>query len=446
MKSIQVDGFKSFFEKQKIDFSELTIFAGANSSGKSSASQVLLLLKQTIESQYDPGSLLLEGPNVRFTSMDQILSKRPGLKVRSSFGVEIENDNGWKIGVEYGKKDSSGTNIKSSLITDSSGSSVNIRPGRRFSEADADLLFSWQKQAVDLRKAVMDTGALRWESSAARCFPEVHLLGSFSAGPESSIRDEVKFLALAFPSAIRKEISGIIHIQGLRGNPERTYSATARVVKSYQGLFTDYVASVLQSWQENQSDKLLGIGDDLRELGLSWKVRTSPVYDTQVEIRVSRLPIPTQGGAHDLVNLADVGIGVSQILPFLVALRAASKGQVVFVEQPEIHLHPRAQHALAGIVVAALKRGVRVWIETHSSIFLKGIQARIAGGDVSPDKVSLNWFRRDVGTGSTTVAVAKINELGQYGDWPADFDDVSLSAEREYLDAALPKLKERSGG
>src|SRR3954466_7053363 len=71
---ITVSGFKSISDEQGIEIRPLTILAGANSSGKSSMIQPLLLLKQTLEASYDPGALLLNGPNVKFTSTDQLLS------------------------------------------------------------------------------------------------------------------------------------------------------------------------------------------------------------------------------------------------------------------------------------------------------------------------------------------------------------------------------------
>ena len=145
----------------------------------------------------------------------------------------------------------------------------------------------------------------------------------------------------------------------------------------------------------------------------------------RVEVRVGRLPVAAQGGARDIVNIADVGFGVSQTLPVLVALLAAARNQIVFVEQPELHLHPRAQVALADIILQAADQGVRMVIETHSSLLLLALQAAIAEGRIAPDRVSLNWFTRDM-TGQTHVAEAQIGEDGSYGDWPEDFGAIEL--------------------
>src|SRR5271154_3991140 len=75
---IAVEGFKSISKKQSIEIAPLTILAGANSSGKSSIMQPLLMLKQTLEEPYDPGPLLISGfaSNVKFTSADQFFSRK----------------------------------------------------------------------------------------------------------------------------------------------------------------------------------------------------------------------------------------------------------------------------------------------------------------------------------------------------------------------------------
>ena len=75
LRSITVEGFKSIDHEQTIELRPLTILAGTNSSGKSSMIQPLLLLKQTLEAPYDPGPLLLNGANAKFTLVDQSLNR-----------------------------------------------------------------------------------------------------------------------------------------------------------------------------------------------------------------------------------------------------------------------------------------------------------------------------------------------------------------------------------
>jgi predicted ATPase len=170
-------------------------------------------------------------------------------------------------------------------------------------------------------------------------------------------------------------------------------------------------------------------------LGLTWKVEARQVDATRVELNVGRLRSPARGGARDLVNIADVGFGVSQTLPVLVALLVAQPGQLVYLEQPEIHLHPRAQIVLAEILAEAAKRGVKVVAETHSSLLLIAAQTLVAEGKLIPELVKLHWFQRG-DDGLTAVFSGGLDEAGAFGDWPEDFGEVELKAQGRYLDAA----------
>ena len=95
---------------------------------------------------------------------------------------------------------------------------------------------------------------------------------------------------------------------------------------------------------------------------------------------------------------------------------------------------------LAGFARSAANRGVQVVIETHSSLLLLGVQQLIASGELDPGKVWLHWFKRDDQTGFTEVTSREFDEAGRFGDWPEDFDDVTLEAQQKYLDAAEKKL------
>ena len=227
------------------------------------------------------------------------------------------------------------------------------------------------------------------------------------------------------------QVNDIIYLPGFRGNPERNYVITAAGSK-YPGSFNDYVASVIHQWENTRDDRLKHLSDALKHIGLTSYVTTRSVEDTRVEVRVGRLPVTSRGNARDTVSIADVGFGVSQTLPVLVAFLTAEPGQMVYVEQPELHLHPRAQVAMADLIVQAANRGARVVIETHSSLLILALQAAIAKGDIAPDRVSLNWFTRDK-TGQTHVAEAQLAEDGSYGDWPVDFDEIELMLQDRYM-------------
>jgi len=88
---IKVRGFKCFRDETEIEIRPLTILAGANSSGKSSIMQPLLLMKQTLQDVADPGPLKLDGPNVTFSSFDQMLWKGAGDDASDEFMVGLMN-------------------------------------------------------------------------------------------------------------------------------------------------------------------------------------------------------------------------------------------------------------------------------------------------------------------------------------------------------------------
>lgn len=62
----------------------------------------------------------------------------------------------------------------------------------------------------------------------------------------------------------------------------------------------------------------------------------------------------------------NVGFGITYVLPVLVALLKAKKGDLVIVENPEAHLHPKAQRIMGEIILRAASVGVQVILETHS--------------------------------------------------------------------------------
>lgn len=431
---ISVEGFKSINEMQTLELAPVTVLAGANSAGKSSMLQPLLLLKQTLESPFDPGTLLLSGSNVKFTTADQMLFRCSGEDCKREFAVELETDKGAWVRLVYSCPLMRGVALSEMSYREHTNDPVKrAYPGMSSDDIVPLLPPFFAQVSEDIAKKRKNP--LHWEVERERFF-----LGF-------ALKDEKNSIALSFGaggiaspvSAFFQYILGVLHLPGLRGNPKRDYPTTA-VESDFPGTFETYVASVINQWQETKDPRVKQLGENLRTLGLTWTVEAKKIDDTRVELRVGRLPTRRKGGTKDLVSIADVGFGVSQTLPLLVALLTASPGQIVYLEQPEIHLHPNAQAALAGIIADAAKRGIVVVLETHSAILLRSIQTLVALGELDPKEVNLNWFKRDDNSGATRITRAVPDERGTYGDWPEDFDDVALRVENDYLDAIEQRL------
>lgn len=427
--TIVLKGFKSIRDRTEIELRPLTVLAGANSSGKSSAVQPLLLLKQTLEAGYDPGPLLLNGPNVKLTDFEQQVlwrgSKAGDRAASCTIGLR-RRSRPLEIRAVY-EKDEEGALRIERMEYDEKGKTFPLREGE---EHEGDYPIFTRKPAgkkghVPLRPMVKRN----------RCFLGYSFLVDPEAGEGRSTLSAWVSPSDAFSSALVR----MMHLPGLRGSPERVYPFEPGG-PAFQGSFTRYVAGTLAKWQDDKDERLKIIGRDMQSLGLTWKVVARRLTDTEAELRVGRLPSPQRGGARDLVSIADVGVGVSQVLPVIVALRAADPGQIVYIEQPEIHLHPRAQVSLARLLLDAARRGVSVIVETHSRLLLLGVQERIAAFDerYSPDLVALHWFARD-DEGATSITTAELDENGAYGGWPEDFAEVALDIEESYIDATMER-------
>lgn len=442
---IAVQGFKSLYDeqcgdeqcvKQRIKVRPLTILAGANNSGKSSIMQPLLMLKQTLEVvAYDPGPLKLDGPNVEFTSAEQFLSRR-----LSDTGMPLDLDGAkFTVGLTVQDDEMQGEESVAITFQYQQGRGVDlfeIRTSRwpRFSlrpeaepvgdDADDDLYDSLMEAFPEIRGAKEMVKKIKTPRERCFLFVEVHF--------EDGVAKDYSLL-LPF-----KDRVGVffIHVPVLRDNP-RVYPKVVSDFQRrfwYEGTFEHYIASIIESWQDTQDDRLGKLGQALASLGLTWKVMARRLKDTEIELLAARLPKRPDDEHEELVNIADMGVGVSQVLPALVALLTAVKGQLVYLEHPERDLHPRAQVALAQLLADAARRGVRVVVETHSSLLLLGVQTLVAEGKLPPDQVALHWFERGE-DGATQVKSRELDEFGAYGDWPQDFADVSLDTHSDYLKA-----------
>src|SRR4051794_12466662 len=142
-----VHGFKSLMDPTDLAIRPLTVLAGANSSGKSSILQPLLLLKQTLEASYDPGPLRIDGPNVEFTAVEQFLSRigvrKDKLAPRLKIGLEV-NDEVLELTFQRRQKGRPLELVEMSGRADEGGG-YSLRPGWSGAELRDHMPPSWQE-------------------------------------------------------------------------------------------------------------------------------------------------------------------------------------------------------------------------------------------------------------------------------------------------------------
>ena len=428
--SIGVKGFKSIRDRQTIAIAPLTVLAGANSSGKSSVIQPLLLMKQTIEAPYDPGPLLIKGPFRDFNFFDQMLfhtSNLRDLKKTDELELKLTTEMNVDFSVVYKRSESS------------VGKPIQIKH-QYVSVPGLKLKLTSQMSDSDIRSQLKDSvfkdvgNGYKHFVFRERCF----LRGGIQHGRDESAN------GIDFTSPYIQNIQfHLVNFQVL-GNARGLVSRTHPITNSEtapQGYFHFYVPSILIRWGMESPEKLREIGKILESMRLTWKVKARAKNDSEIEIFVGRTPIgkKSKTAEKDLVNIADVGLGVSYALPVVTALIAAMPNQLVYIDQPELHLHPRAQVAMATLLAKAAKRGVRVIVETHSSLLILAIQTLVAETELTPDQVKLHWFQRD-DDGATTVSTAELDEAGRYGEWPADFGEIDLEAESRFIKSSFSRI------
>lgn len=155
---------------------------------------------------------------------------------------------------------------------------------------------------------------------------------------------------------------------------------------------------------------------------------TSPMSRARsvVQVRVSTAS-RRQGG-----TLADVGFGLSQVLP-LVAREASLDSGYLVSYQPEVHLHPFAQSRLADLFVRSVERGNLVFVETHSEYLVLRVQYLVAEGKIPANAVRV--FCVEPKRDRSAVRPMAFDECGRpLTRWPDGFLDTAMKLAKEIVE------------
>lgn len=161
--------------------------------------------------------------------------------------------------------------------------------------------------------------------------------------------------------------------------------------------------------------------DWLGYLGVADKIESkdSAQFGHQLHVCMSQ-----RNNSHDMTQ---VGVGVSQVLPIIVAGLLAEADTTLIIEQPELHLHPKVQSRLADFFLSLTLLGKQCLVETHSEHIINRIRLRIAeGSKSSPWQEATKVYFVEKKESCSSFREVSINEYGAIQDWPKGFFEEGL--------------------
>lgn len=398
---IGLENFKRFSDT-KIDLSSnITLLLGPNSSGKSSVMKALLGLKQTASPANEHEVFSAQGEYVdlgvyRDYVLDHDIGKKMkiGLKVLQDlnpFGratprsLHIVFCFGYDFATEQARlfeilvHDTTDTKVPLlRLIKKKTRESFLLSMSEEFAKQTVKDIFG-PKNEEDHSKFVS-----AWTKGVSVIVGDRY---QFTVEAKPKQTTDSKDFFVTFPitilsrlveSVLRGLDRDFFYLGPLRRSPARSYSRTAHLLSvGPSGEHTPSVLANLKSRAGKERSKVRPQSKRLDQL-TNWVANIFPGcrIDAKTVEELVKLEIERDGGEREVIS--DVGFGFSQVLPILVQAAVMPEETTLLIEQPELHLHPRAQTKLAEVIAEASNNGRRFLIETHSEHFVRGLQLAVS--------------------------------------------------------------------
>lgn len=419
----------------------VTLLLGTNSSGKSSLIQALLLIRQTVKGDDPNLDLNLGKPD----SQDSVtLGQFKDMLCRH--GATTPSIPANQVGIEFRWNDTG----------DAADSAIFSARYRRGPGGSAELDYlrlgrDGQGFTVHRRKAGIYRLMLGDERKPVGQRASYRPQRSFAFAP-AAIADlgERGELIKDIGPALLDELGKIIYLGPVRRLAQRDYIWSGRMpanigddgAKAIDALIASGIAMQRAQKQRKPTPpeaelfnqtihwlKAMNLADGLSVKALGGSARYELLIENEDEIS----------------NIKDVGVGVSQVLPVIVAALFAKPGHIVIIEEPESHLHPLAQSQLAELFArVSLERNVQFIVETHSEHLFRRLQTLMAKGDIPFGNCALYFVARE--GKQARLETLEADEVGRIRNWPDKFFGDSVGEARAQAQALGQRQRDQSRG
>ena len=409
--NISLQDFKCF-RRLSIDPKLVTVLIGPNGSGKSSVLQALMLLKQSM----NPDSRsCLTGPLVRIEEQD-FPHRDPdntGGNVRLSFSGKVGSNSLRIIDTNTEVTFSSEAEFSPDGVLRSHWGNVS------FNHSDQTVIAGLGKDRGETRFQVGTQAILIRGASWPRIFDwrviggvvEPQLIELLASGVDS-------------PSRILESMKVIPAMRGLVRTHYQLGTEISEDITLVDGLST----------QEEALATTLAYSPDQESQVSTWMKRITGVgFKTNLVPPLRVKPVAVAPGGN--VNLVSEGFGTNALIGLLLQIGTASAGSTLLIEEPEIHLHPKAQAELAEVLTEEAKaNGKQMIMATHSEHILSRLLTLVAENKLSRDELAVYSFEKD-DDGICTASGIEVTDSGQVIGGLKGFFDTNLDEMDRYVKA-----------
>lgn len=425
LQNIRLTNFKCFEETQSLGFGKLTLLTGANSTGKSSLMYGIL---GVLQSKNFPLEL---SPNGGYVQMGNFLE------------MVFRHDSKKKVGINFTLVDSDNANrleIATSWVSNSVGN-----PQLKNYECSSGYYHLRLEIGADGRRH-MDLDVMPDENPQKGEVNELLDYANMNAPQKGNLIEYLKFATkethvhdyvwddahmdniptVKYPFAfvmqevmnlIQKYNQGVNYISSYRQPAQRIYTeepvTSGKIATSGEGFINE-----LLKWKDERHDKFSEFVEGMKSIGLLNEVEPSRLGSGQFKIGVK------VHEGDELANLGDVGFGISQTMPIIIGDVELGEGSTLYVSQPEVHLHPRAQAKFGDYLAKQMNEGKRYVIESHSEYLMNRLRLSIVRGTIKEDDVKVYYMSQK--EGRTCIDEIKFKKSGQIEGAPQDFFDTYM--------------------